>query len=88
MIQQLWSERLSGDITCVAGFEQFSGTAPVLLLTSIVCVSAVPPASAETCFSPDDPVTVLKTHYSVTLPTDKRSSRRGFTMTQFCLLYH
>jgi len=88
VIQQLWSERLSGDITCVAGFEQFSGTAPVLLLTSIVCVSAVPPASAETCFSPDDPVTVLKTHYSVTLPTDKRSSRRGFTMTQFCLLYH
>jgi len=87
VIQQLRSERLSGAVTCIAGFEQFSGTAPVLLLTFIVCVSAVPPASAENCVSPDDPVTVLKTHYSMTLRTDKRSSRRGFTMTQFYLLY-
>jgi len=88
VIQQLRSERLSGDSICVARFEQFSSTAPVLLLTFIVCVSAVPPASAETCVSPDESVTVLKTHYSMTLRTDKRSSRRGFTMTQFCLLYH
>ena len=88
MIQQLRSERLSGAVICVERFEQFSGTPPVLLLNSIVCVSAVPPASAETCVSPDDSETVLKTHYSMTLRTDKRSSRRGFTMTQFCLLYH
>ena len=88
MIQQLRSERQSGAITCVARFEQFSGTAPVLLLTFIVCVSAVPPASAEICVSPDDQVIVLKTRYSLTMRTDKRSSRRGFTMIQFYLLYH
>ena len=30
----------------------------------------------------------ISRHYSVTLCTDIRSCRRGFTMTQFCFFYH
>ena len=45
VIQQLRSERLSGDIICVARFEQFSGTAQVLLLNfNCLCICS------STCF--------------------------------------
>ena len=36
----------------------------------------------SSCFLP------IATHYSMTLCTDIRSCRRGFTMIQFCLVYH